>query len=274
MAELKIALSPCPNDVFIMAGLLLKKIPTPFNPVFVFEDIDALNNLAIQGEIPVIKASFGVWGKIKKEYQLLPVGSAMGFGTGPLLVGKKSYTLEEFPTLKVAIPGEYTTAHLLFKFFYPRKIQKIFLRYDKIIPAILKNEVDMGILIHEGRFVFHKYGLLLIKDLGNYWEKETGAPVPLGGFFVKRGLSKEAKKSISKALKNSLEWAKKHEKEVMPLLKKYAQEIEEEIIKKHVKTYVNEYTENLGKGGLTALKTLGKVLKVSFDEKEDLVKEE
>ncbi len=273
MSELKIALSPCPNDVFIMAGLLLKKITAPFNPVFLFEDIDALNTLAIQGEIPVIKASFGVWEKIKKEYQLLSVGSAMGFGTGPLLVGKNFYKLEEFPMLKVAIPGEYTTAHLLFKFFYPGKIQKIFLRYDKIIPAILQNQVDMGILIHEGRFVFHKYGLVLIQDLGNYWETKTKAPVPLGGFFVKRELSKEVKKSILKAIKNSLEWAKTHEKEVMPLLKKYAQEIEEEVIRKHVKTYVNEYTENLGQGGLTALKTLGKVLKTPFEEG-DLAKED
>ena len=271
--SLKIALSPCPNDVFIMGGLLLKKVSTPFELDFIFEDIDTLNSLAIQGKVPVIKASFGVWGKIRKEYQLLPVGCAMGFGTGPLLVGKNPYQVEEFPSLKIAIPGEYTTAHFLFNFFYPGEVKKVFLRYDKIIPALLKDEVEMGILIHEGRFVFAKYGLSLVQDLGDYWEKKTGAPVPLGGFFVKRELEQPVKTGISKLLRESLSWSKTHEKEVMPLLKKYAQELEEEVIRKHVKTYVNEYTENLGEDGLTALKTLGKVLKVPFDETEDLVKE-
>ena len=269
----KIALSPCPNDVFIMGGLLLGKVSSPFKLHFLFEDIDTLHSLAISRKVPVIKASFGVWGEIRESYQLLPVGCAMGFGSGPLLVGTKPFLVEEFPKLKIAIPGKYTTAHVLFQFFYPGEVKKIFMRYDRINPSLLKGEVEMGILIHEGRFVFTRYGLSLIQDLGSYWEKETGSPVPLGGFFVKREFEDSVKVLVSQLLKESLSWSKTHEKELMPLLKKYAQELEEEVIRKHVKTYVNEYTENLGEDGLTALKTLGKVLKVPFDETKDLVKE-
>ena len=268
----KIALSPCPNDVFILSGLILKKVFFPFFHVeFIFKDIEELNNLAIKGDIPVIKASFGVWHKIKNNYQLLSTGSAMGFGTGPLLVAKKKYSIKDFNNLKLGVPGKYTTANLLFDFFYQGSIKKVFLRYDKIIPAILNDEIDMGILIHEGRFVFSKYNLILIEDLGNYWERKTKCPIPLGGFFIKRTLDEKIKKEIDNAFKESLNWAKNHKKDVIFLLKKYAQEMDEEVIFKHIEVYVNEYTENVVLG-LTSIKTLCKVLKTSFNENEDLVR--
>ena len=255
--KLEIALSPCPNDVFIVSGILLKKFEMPFDFGFRFEDIETLNNLAIKGLFPVIKASFAIWNFIYSEYELLPVGSALGFGVGPLLVGKKPYPVEDFKKLKIAIPGEHTTAHFLFNFFYKKKIKKIFVSYDRIIPLLLENKVDMGILIHEGRFVYSKYNFYKIVDLGEHWERVTGAPLPLGGFFIKKNLSQNTKNTIAKLFRKSINWAKDNWDEVFPLLKAYAQELNQDTIKKHVDTYVNEYTYKL-KGpalkGLTIFK--------------------
>ncbi len=254
--SLEVALSPCPNDVFIVSGLILKKVPTGLEFKFYFEDIETLNRWAINKKFPVIKASFAIWKSIYSEYYLSPVGSALGFGVGPLLVGKELYPVEEFPKLKIGIPGEHTTAHLLFNFFYKGAIKKIFLRYDQIIPAILEKKVDLGILIHEGRFVYSEYRLKKLVDLGEFWEKSTGAPVPLGGFFFKRTLPDNIKNEMINAFKSSINWAENNWTEVLPLLKKYAQELKEDTIKSHVKTYVNEYTYELKNSALKGLEVL------------------
>ncbi len=258
--KLKIAISPCPNDTFIVSGIYLGKVISEgFKLDFFFEDVETLNRWAIESRFEIIKTSFGVWGKIYKNYELLPVGSALGFGVGPLLVGKKFFTLSEFSELKVAIPGEHTTAHHLFNFFYKGKIEKIFMKYDEIIPFLLKDRCEMGILIHEGRFVYEKYHLKKIVDLGEYWERKTGAPVPLGGYFVKRNLPFEIKKEVIFLLRKSLEWAEKNWEEVYPFLKTYARELEEEIIKKHVNTFVNKYTFGFSEEALKALETFARL---------------
>ncbi len=260
--KLEIALSPCPNDVFIVSGLLLKKINAPYELSFYFEDIETLNNLALKSAFPVIKTSFAIWNLIYSEYELLPVGSALGFGVGPLLVGIKPYNMEDFSHLKIAIPGEHTTAHFLFNFFYQDKIEKVFTRYDKVIPLLIEEEVQLGILIHEGRFVYSKYNFYKIADLGEFWENTTKAPLPLGGFFVKRNLPEKMKEEITELLRLSLEWANKNWKEVLPLLKHYAQELDEDTIKRHVETYVNEYTYELKNSALKGLTILKDFLKI------------
>ncbi len=260
--KLEIALSPCPNDVFIVAALMLKKVFTFLDLIFILEDIETLNQLALKNKVPVIKASFAIWKNLYQNYQLLEVGCALGFGVGPVLVGTRNYWLEEFPYLKIGIPGVHTTAHFLFNFFYPGYIKKIFLPYHQIIPALIKKEIDLGILIHESRFVFSEYNLTFILDLGKFWEDKTGAPVPLGGFFIKRDLPLEIKIEILRLFKRSLLWAKEHEKEVFPLLKKYAQEIKEEVIKTHLITYVNENTIKLKDEGYKALRVLTQFLNI------------
>ncbi len=261
-SSLEIALSPCPNDVFIVSALLLKKISTPIELKFHFEDIETLNNWAINRKYPVIKASFAIWNYLFSDYYLSPVGSALGFGVGPLLVGNKVYSIQDFPNLKIAIPGKHTTAHFLFNFFYQGKIEKVFVRYDKIIPYLLKNKVQLGILIHEGRFVYSNYGLTKLVDLGAFWEKKTQAPIPLGGFFIKKDLPDETKNAIVKAFKESLNWAKMNLREVLPLLKEYAQELDEKVIKNHVETYVNEYTFVLRNEALKGLEVLKNLLNI------------
>lgn len=266
--KLEIALSPCPNDVFIISGLLLKKIKPSFDLQFYFEDIETLNNLAIKSAFPVIKASFAIWKFIFSNYELLPVGSALGFGVGPLLVGIKPYQIEDFSKLKIAIPGEHTTAHFLFDFFYQGKIEKIFVIYNKIIPFLLEKKVELGILIHEGRFLYSKYNLYKIADLGEYWEKVTKAPLPLGGFFIKRALSEKNKNEIVTLFRESINWAKNNWDEVFPLLKTYAQEMEEKTIKKHVDTYVNEYTYELKDAALKGLTIFKDFLNIKKSLKE------
>ncbi len=261
-SSLEIALSPCPNDVFIVSALLLKKIATPVELKFHFEDIETLNHWAINRKYPVIKTSFAIWNYLFSDYYLSPVGSALGFGVGPLLVGNKAYSIQDFPDLKIAIPGKHTTAHFLFNFFYQGKIEKVFVRYDKIIPYLLKNKAQLGILIHEGRFVYSNYGLTKLVDLGAFWENKNQAPIPLGGFFIKKDLPDKTKNAIIKVFKESLNWAKMNLKEVLPLLKKYAQELDEKVIKNHVETYVNEYTFDLRDEALKGLEVLKNLLNI------------
>ncbi|HCE80471.1 1,4-dihydroxy-6-naphthoate synthase [Thermodesulfobacterium commune] len=267
---LEIALSPCPNDVFILSGLILKKVDPGINLAFRFEDIETLNQLGLAGEISVIKTSFAIWDKLYQRYDLMPVGAALGFGVGPLVVGLKPYDLEDFPELTVAIPGEHTTAHLLFRFFYQGEIKKEFIRYDQVIPYLLANKTEIGVLIHEGRFVYQRYGLYKICDLGDYWEKQTEAPVPLGGFFIKKDLPFEVKQTLVNAFRESLLWAQKNWEEVLPLLKFYAQELDEKVIKLHVETYVTEHSFDFKENSLKGLTYLKNFLKIEKDI-EDLI---
>ncbi len=250
---LTLGFSPCPNDTFIFFALVCKKVPSPTVFNLIIEDVETLNQKALVGELDVSKLSFGVFGHVLDLYELLPVGAALGFGCGPILVAQKEIDLSQ---AKVAVPGLYTTAYLLLSIYAPELKKILPMRYDQIIPAVISGEVDAGLIIHESRFVYQKYGLKKIVDLGQWWEKETNTPIPLGGIFVKRVLSAKFKRSLVNAISESLSYAKRHFKEALPYIKKYAQEVSEEIIEKHIKTYVNEFTENLGKEGLNAVRQL------------------
>lgn len=252
--RVEIALSPCPNDVFFLSGLILKRVLPPFDLSFHFADIESLNESVLKKEFPVIKASFAIYPEIYKDYEILGAGSALGFGVGPILVSH-TYLQENFSGLKLALPGKYTTAHFLWNHFFGSfSVEKLFLPYNEIISALRARKVDLGLLIHEGRFVYEKYGLYKISDLGALWERETQAPLPLGGFFIKRDLPTEIKKEVLRIFRKSLEYASLHKEEVYPLLKQYAQEMEKEVIFKHIETYVNKYTYKLEGEGLEGLK--------------------
>ncbi len=263
--KISFALSPCPNDVFIISKFLLGK-DSPFE--FIFKDIDELNNITKKGEIPLVKASFGAWGDFYRNYYLLPVGSAMGFGVGPLLVAESPEVISKKEDIKVGLPGEKTTASFLFDYWisktgFFKNFKKKYLRYDKIIPFLCEKKLDAGVIIHEGRFVYQRYGLFKIVDLGEFWERETESPVPLGGFFVKRDMPGELIKEIVEELRDSIKWAYENFEKVMPVLKKYAQEMDEETIKKHVETYVNRFTLFLEEKALTALEKMVKFLGIN-----------
>ncbi len=259
--RLEIALSPCPNDVFLVAGLILKKVPHSLDLTFHFVDIETLNEFLLEKKFPVIKGSFAVYSEILRDYEILGVGSALGFGVGPILVAKESHRGGDFSGLKIALPGRHTTAHFLWNYFYgDAKVEKLFLPFNEIIPALLEGKADLGILIHEGRFVYQKYQLTLVSDLGALWERETKAPLPLGGFFIKRELPRPLKNEILKLFRQSLNYALSHREEVYPLLKEYAQELDKEVIFKHIDTYVNPFTYRLEGEGLRGLEIFLKAL--------------
>lgn len=263
--RVEIAASPCPNDVFILSGLILHRVSTPLEYSIKLADIETLNHWALKGAFPVIKVSFALYPELYSRYQILSCGSALGFGVGPLLVSRMETQGLDLENLKVGIPGKYTTAHFLFNYFYPEGCQKVFLRYHKIIPALLKGHIDLGVLIHEGRFVYSNYGLFLVQDLGALWEEKVKAPLPLGGFLIQRELEEEKKNKILQDLRRSLDYAWKNTEEVYPLMKTHAQELRSEVIFQHVKTYVNPFTFKLEGEALRALKVFFEVLGIKED---------
>ncbi len=266
LPKLEIAISPCPNDVFIFSGLILKKVEIPVEVSFSFYDIEELNMLALKGSFPIIKASFALLKELCPCYQVLSVGSALGFGTGPVLVAKE---LPYPKPPKVALPGFHTTAYLLFNLFFKDEAEKVFMPFYQIIPSLLKGEVDLGVLIHEGRFVYKDYGLKLVADLGSLWEETYRVPLPLGGIFVERSLSTTSKNFLLTAIQKSLDFAWANLPLVRPLLKKYAQELDDETIFKHIKTFVNDFTYSLKEEGKRALRILAQAQGLNLKE-EDL----
>ncbi len=266
-SKLEVAISPCPNDVFIFSGIILQKVESPVDFEVHFYDIEQLNRFALKGSYPVIKASFAILSELSEGYQVLNVGSALGFKTGPIVVAK---TLPYPKKPRVGLPGEHTTANLLFRNFFPEDYEEVFLPFHQIIPNLLEGNIDLGVLIHEGRFVYERYGLKLVSDLGLLWGEKHNLPLPLGGIFIRKDLPSELKWMVLKGIKDSLAFAKENWEEVLPLLKKYAQELDEETIKWHVETFVNDFTESLGQDGVLAIKTLLKYQGVKDEDMKDL----
>ena len=183
--KIKIAYSPCPNDTFIFY-----KLSQDPNYQVSLQDIDLLNKNALEGIYDITKMSFYAWLKVKNKYDLINSGSALGKGCGPLVVSKNGKGISN--NSLIAIPGEYTTANLLYKLCYGDLGECIYMPYSKIMDALDNNEVDVGVIIHEGRFVFKEKGFVFEKDLGEWWEGETNLPIPLGCIAVKKNLGKEA----------------------------------------------------------------------------------
>ncbi len=247
--NLKIAVSTCPNDIYIFNALIKKKIPLNFNLKFDFFDIEELNKRCINFEYDIIKISANLFNKVKDKYYILDSGSALGFNCGPIVVSKSYKTFDSLKNQTVAIPGENTTANRLFDIFMEKPIKKIFLRFDRIIPAILNNEVAAGVIIHEGRFIYHKYNLQKIADLGELWEKNFKMPLPLGIIVGKKELTNEILNEIDLAIKKSIKYINKD----YNLIKKFAQEMDEATINNHIKTYVNKFSYSLGETGREAI---------------------
>ncbi len=254
MKHLKIAFSTCPNDTFIFYALVNNKIgENIFEFDYTLADIAELNNFAFKKEFDVIKVSFNAYGNLLDYYNLLDSGSALGKGCGPILISKNYFNLEKLENKLIGIPGKYTTANYLFDFACKLPVKKVFMKFDEIIPAILDKRLDAGVIIHESRFTYRNFGLNKIIDLGEFWERKTNYPIPLGGIIIKKDISLHLQKEFDKLLKLSIDYAQKNFKEVLPFIKKYAKELDNEIIKSHIDLYVNEYTYSLGANGRKAL---------------------
>jgi 1,4-dihydroxy-6-naphthoate synthase len=252
--KLSLGFSPCPNDTFMFDALVHEKVDTEGLHFNVFmDDVETLNRRALRGEPDVTKISFAAYTKVTDKYQLLDSGSALGDGAGPLLISKISYMESHVSNLKVAIPGNNTTANFLFSFFFPEANDKVEMVFSEIEDALLSEKADAGVIIHENRFTYEAKGLKKICDLGELWEKETRQPIPLGGIAVKRNLPGETKEKINRVVRRSVEFAMKDPASGFDYVKRHAQEMAEEIMQKHIALYVNNYSVSLGQSGRKAI---------------------
>ena len=252
--NLTLGFSPCPNDTFIFDALVNNKIDTGgLTFEVVLEDVETLNDWAIAGKLDITKLSYGVLPLVLKNYMVLNSGSALGKGVGPLLIQKskvKSLNVEE---LLIAIPGEHTTAHLLFSLAYPKAKNKVFLRYDKIENFVLEDK-GLGVIIHENRFTYADKGLHKITDLGDFWEKETGNSIPLGGIMIRRSMDTSIARQVDEMIKKSIEYAyQNHYDELADYVKIHSQEMSEAVMRKHIELYVNNHSLDLGANGKNAV---------------------
>jgi 1,4-dihydroxy-6-naphthoate synthase len=260
MKKLSLGFSPCPNDTFIFDALIHHKIDTEGLEFDVFfDDVETLNKKALQGELDITKLSFHAFAHVSDKYVLLDAGSALGFGVGPLLISKKAYTPEEIksqPSLSVGIPGNYTTANFLLGIAFPELQHKKELVFSAIEESLLKQELDLGVIIHENRFTYAQKGLHKIMDLGDYWEQQTDMPIPLGGIMMKRNIDVETQRTVNRLIRKSVEFAFENPEASSDFVRQHAQELDESVRKQHIDLYVNQYSIDLGDLGKKAIRVL------------------
>jgi len=255
--NLTLGFSTCPNDTFIFDAMVHNRVDTEgLTFETVMADVEELNRLAFAGEIDITKLSYAAYAQLTSQYVLLDAGSALGRNNGPLLISKTKIYPDEVPNLRIAIPGEHTTANLLLSVAYPNVKEKKEYLFSDIEEVVLSGEMDAGLIIHENRFTYQKRGLKKILDLGEYWEETTGSPIPLGGIVVNRNLPREVQEKVNRVMKRSVEYAYEQPDASYPFVKLYAQEMEESVMRSHIDLYVNEFTRNLGEEGKQAVRTL------------------
>jgi 1,4-dihydroxy-6-naphthoate synthase len=258
--KLSIGFSPCPNDTFIFDALVNGKIDTggiEFEPVL--EDVQTLNQWAIQGRLDVTKISYGVLPNILSHYAMLNSGGAMGRGVGPLLIttaDNSQLSIEQLSQLPVAIPGENTTAHLLLSHALPAFQQKKFMLFHEIEDALIAGEVASGVIIHENRFTYADKGLVLLNDLGKFWEESLNSPIPLGGIAMKRTFPLDIQRQVDQLIQSSLQQAEEALPELSSYVQLHAQEMDPSVQRMHIDLYVNEFSRNAGAEGKHAVSVL------------------
>jgi 1,4-dihydroxy-6-naphthoate synthase len=260
--KLTLGFSPCPNDTFIFDALANNKIDTgglEFD--IILDDVEKLNQLALKNTLDISKISYGVLPLLLDNYLVLNSGSALGNGVGPILISNKKISNEEIKKYTIAIPGEHTTAHMLFSLAYPDAKNKIFLRYDEIENFVLSSKDNNagGVIIHENRFTYQQKGLIKIIDLGEFWEQRTGYPIPLGGIVAKRNIHHPLLKQIDSLIKQSIEYSFSNYPAISDYVRDHSQELEDEVMRKHIDLYVNNYSIDLGGEGRKVIHQLLKV---------------
>jgi len=255
--DLSLGFSPCPNDTFIFDAMVNNKIETDglrFNTDL--QDVETLNKWALQGKLAITKLSFAVYRKVKDQYNLLNSGSALGRGCGPLLIAKKPIALEDVKDCRIAIPGDNTTANLLFSIAFPEAKQKQVMVFSEIEAAVLDGRADVGVIIHENRFTYQQKGLVKIIDLGEYWESTTGSPIPLGGIFIRKDVPLEIQQQVDALIHKSLQYSYQHYPQLSEYVTQHAQEMDENVMRQHIDLYVNDFSLNLGQEGHAAVDLL------------------
>ncbi len=254
---LTLGFSPCPNDTFMFYPLVHGLVDTAglsFNERL--EDVETLNQLALQGALDVSKVSYHALGHIRDQYALLRSGSALGRGCGPLLVAAENITLADLSGKVIAVPGRYTTALLLLRLMNPALENFLVMPFNEIMDAVLSGQADAGLIIHESRFTYQGFGLHKLVDLGEWWEGETGLPIPLGGIVAKRSLGGEVIAAIERALRSGVELARTNPTMAGGYIREHSQEMSAEVCAAHIDLYVNDFSAELGQEGEQAIQEL------------------
>jgi 1,4-dihydroxy-6-naphthoate synthase len=284
--KLSLGFSPCPNDTFIFDAMIHQKVDTEgLSFDVVFDDVETLNQKAFRADLDITKLSYHAYAYLTEKYVLLHAGSALGFGVGPLLIcNNEDYISTDIladlrlptsdlkpqtsdlrpPTsdlspqtsdLRIGIPGKYTTANFLLSLAFPGAKNKIEMKFFEIESALLNNQIDMGVIIHENRFTYQEKGLKKIIDLGEFWEDLTQGPIPLGGIMIKRELPEEIKQKVNRIIRRSVQYAFDHPESGMDFICSLSQEMSKEVINKHIELYVNKFSIDLGEIGRKAVHT-------------------
>ena len=252
--KLTLGFSPCPNDTFIFDALVNHKIDTGgLDFDVVLEDVETLNQWALEEKLDITKLSFPAFFKSAGHYVLLDSGSALGKGVGPLLVCTQDNEQPEVNSSRIAIPGFNTTANLLLSFAYPEAKNKTPFIFSGIEEAVINGEADLGLIIHENRFTYLDKGLKKVLDLGEYWETKMKVPIPLGGIAARRTLGSPLTKKVSQLIQESLAYAFAHYPEVTGYVKEHSQTMSELVMRQHIDLYVNNYSLQLGEDGKKAI---------------------
>jgi len=257
MKTLTIGYSPCPNDTFIFYALTHGKVSVPgieFREQL--EDVETLNRMALDGGLDITKISYHALGHLRENYALLRSGGALGRGCGPLLVARAGTTLGDLKKGSVAIPGKLTTAYLLLRLFDPSIENITVMTFDRIMDAVSKGDATAGLIIHESRFTYPLYKLEKMLDLGEWWERYSGLPIPLGGILGKRSLGRDLLLRVEEGIRESLRYAGAHPDEVMGYCRRYSQEMDEKVMRNHIDLYVNTFSLDLAREGLLAVRRL------------------
>jgi len=255
--RISLGFSPCPNDTFMFDALINQKIDTQgFEFIPKIADVEELNLSCLEGSLDISKMSYHAFTHMSSKYQMLTSGSALGRGVGPLLISKMTYNLHDVDHLRIAIPGKYTTAAFLLKDAFPEVRNLIITPFDTIEKMILEDEADAGLIIHENRFTYADKGLLKIIDLGEYWEQKTDLPIPLGGIAIKRDIQEDIKLKVNELIQQSVEFAFENPDSSADYVLKHAQEMEKEVLQKHIETYVNQFSSHIGLEGKKAVKRM------------------
>ena len=260
--KLTLGFSPCPNDTFIFDALVNKKIDSEgLEFDIVLEDVETLNKWSFEKKLDITKLSYPAFFQNLDKYVLLNSGVALGKGVGPLLISKQNiqHSTFNFQQATIALPGKNTTANLLFSFAYPEAKNKKYMIFSAIEESVLKEQTELGVIIHENRFTYHQKGLHKVTDLGEYWEEKMKAPIPLGGIAVKRSIDKEISLKIDKLIRKSIEFAFSNYPLITDYVKQHSQEMSEDVMRQHIELYVNNFSIDLGNDGKQAIETLYKI---------------
>ncbi len=255
--KITLGFSRCPNDTFIFNGLVNGLVGLPgYDIQEELHDVETLNQMAFNNALDVSKLSFFAWLMVKDRYQLLNSGGALGFGCGPVVVAKNRMSQKDMAHSRIVLPGEWTTAHLLFRMWAPQAGDRFFRPYDQIFETLSSGRADCGVIIHESRFTFQQLGYHQVADLGAWWEDQTGMPIPLGCIAAHNRLGEEVPEQLDNAIRKSIALAYEKPEATLGYMRTHAQEMTQEVLDAHVHTFVNEFSRDLGEQGRQAVTAL------------------